>query len=461
VPGSGIFGPWTFTEGATSYQVALFDNPEGHFFVPVGAKLKDETQMIGWQSYWLKEHVVGFIGLRRDDVRTYALRPEDLERQDFRAPGDKAGLYRSFEATRFGTTPEAQAKTLMQTYGVVVHPLRWASLFYNKSENTSLPPGKLGPFGNQLPGVSSDGFDWGARFSLLHDRVSLRVNVYEDNQTDFWSNPFQGLRDMGAVIENRLRGDDKPAGIGPVAASTFDPVGNPVSLYRSVSAKTTEGLDAVLVANLTSQWDLRLTVGRQNNLVISRSKEWIDWIAQRLPEWQKAGGLGWDRVTVSSNDNRTIQQYYNQAIVPEIASLQLATGTQRFRQREWRANMFTNYRFESGWRKGLSVGGGVRWWGRGNTGNGGQLVPGIAAPIVDTRVLHRDAKAQTFVDAVVAYRRPFMAGNRKLGWRVQLNVRNLFDYDELEVARSDYAGQPYEFLRVAPRQVSVTTTLSF
>jgi hypothetical protein len=441
--------------------VSLFDNPDGHFFVPVGAKLKDETQMIGWQSYLLKERLVGFVGLRRDDVRTYGLMPQDIERQDYRMPGDRAGLYRSFETARFGSTPEAEAATVMRTYGVVVHPLRWVSVFYNTSENTSLPPGKLDPFGAQLPGVSSNGFDWGARFSLLRDRVSLRVNVYEDNQTDFWSNPFQGLRDMGAVIENRLRGDDRPPGMGPVAASTFDPIANPVSLYRSVSEKSTEGVDAVLVANLTRQWDLRLTVGKQQNVVVSRSKAWVEWINQRLPVWREAGGLGWSNVAVSSSDSRTIEQYYNQSILTEITSLELATGTQRFRQREWRANMFTNYRFNGGWRKGLSLGGGVRWWGPGNTGNGGQLVPGLATPVVDTKVLHRDARSQTFVDLVAAYRRPFTIGNHKLGWRVQLNVRNVFNYDELEVARSDYSGRPYEFLRVSPRQVSITTAVTF
>lgn len=463
VPGSGLYGPWSFTDAATNtpYQVAMFDNPDGHFYVPVGAKLKDETQMIGWQSYLLKERVVGFVGLRRDDVRTYALMLEDVARQDYRTPGDRAGLYRGYEATRFGSTPDAQAATVMRTYGVVVHPLRWVSLFYNTSENTSLPPGKLDPFGAQLPGVSSNGYDWGARFSLLRDRVSLRLNVYTDNQTDFWSNPFQGLRDRGAVIENRLRGDDRPPGIGPVEPSTFDPIAIPVSQYRSVAEKSTEGMDAVLVANLTSQWDLRLTVGKQKNLLVSRSKAWIEWISQRLPVWRDAGGLGWENVAVSSSDSRTIEQYYNQSVLTEITSLQLATGTQRFRQREWRANMFTNYRFEGGWRKGLSIGGGVRWWGPGNTGNGGQLVPGLTTPIVDTKVLHRDARSQTFVDLVAAYRRPLKLGSHKLGWRVQVNVRNVFNYDELEVARSDYEGRPYEFLRVSPRQVSITTTVTF
>ena len=70
----------------------------------------------------VRETVGGYPGLRHD-VRTYGLLPEDLDRQDYRMPGDRAGLYRSFETTRFGATPEAQAKTVMRTYGVVVHPL--------------------------------------------------------------------------------------------------------------------------------------------------------------------------------------------------------------------------------------------------------------------------------------------------------------------------------------------------
>ncbi len=463
VPGSGVFGPWALTDPATGapYQVALFDNPEGQFYVPVGAKLEDDARMVAWQSYFLRNRVVGFVGLRRDAVKTYSFREDDLGRLDQLTPGDGRGLYRPFEQARFSTAAGAEAATVMGTYGIVVHPLPWLSLFYNRSENTSLPPGKLDPFGAQLPGVSSHGFDWGVRFSLLRDRLALRLNVYEDNQTDFWSNPFQGLRDTAANIERRLRGDDRPAGMGPVPESTFDPNRYPVSMYRSVSEKTAKGGDAVLVANLTNHWDLRLTVGHQRNVVMSRSRAWMDWIEQRLPVWREAGGLGWDNVTVSSSNNRTIHQYYDQSIVPEIASLQTAVGTQRFREREWRSNAFTNYRFTSGWAKGLNVGGGVRWWGPANTGNGGIFLPGIAAPVVDPSILYRNARSQLFVDVMAAYRRPFVVGSTKLAWRIQLNVRNLFDEDELEAARSDYAGRPFEFLRVAPRQTSLTIGLSF
>ena len=91
--------------------------------------------------------------------------------------------------------------------------------------------------------------------------------------------------------------------------------------------------------------------------------------------------------------------------------------------------------------------------------------PQSAAPAcTKTGVLrtgNADTLSQTFVDLVDAYRRPFVFGGTKLAWRLQLDVRNLFNSDELEVARSDYAGRPYEFLRVTPRQLSLTTALSF
>jgi outer membrane receptor protein involved in Fe transport len=109
----------------------------------------------------------------------------------------------------------------------------------------------------------------------------------------------------------------------------------------------------------------------------------------------------------------------------------------------------------------LSVGGGVRWWGPANTGNGGILLPGIANPVVNPAILYRNAPSQTFVDVMAGYRRAFELRGKKLEWKLQLNIRNLLDSDDLEAARSDYAGRPFEFLRVAPRQTSLTAGLSF
>jgi iron complex outermembrane receptor protein len=462
IPGTGIFGPWTVTDPATNSPAtyALFHNPDGSGFLPIGSKIKVDTMMGALQSFFWKDRVNVFAGLRSDHVKSYTFSDASTVRHDQNKPGDQLGLYPHLNEASYNAAPDAVKTSILRTYGVVVHPLPWLSLFYNTSANTSLPPGRYGPFGNPLIGTSANGYDYGVRFDGLGNRLSMRLNFYEDNQVDLWANPFTQLRDFSAAVEQRLRGADKPAGIGAVAASTFDPVAKPVDLYRSLTDKGATGLDLTLVANPSPNWTLRATVGRQVNLLQKRGAEWIAWINQRLPVWKDAGGLGWDKVTISSTDSRSIHEYYDTVILPQIASQQSALGLMRFREREWRANFFTNYRFTQERLKGLNLGGGVRWAGPAFTGHAGKLVPGIATPVDDTSIRFVHAKAQTFCDAVVGYKHRFtFLGNRNLNF--QLNVRNLFDQQDLEVSRTNHLGVDYEFLRVPPRQFILTTALEF
>ncbi len=50
---------------------------------------------------------------------------------------------------------------------------------------------------------------------------------------------------------------------------------------------------------------------------------------------------------------------------------------------------------------------------------------------------------------------------RTLGWRVQLNVRNLLDDDDIEPLRASLAGGGLDWGRVEPRQIVLSTTLAF
>jgi hypothetical protein len=376
-------------------------------------------------------------------------------------PTDQQGLYPHLSEARYKSTANAVKTSDLRTLGAVFHVRPWASVFYNTSENTSLPPGLYGPFGEPLEGTSSDGYDYGIRLSLLQDRVSVRVNFYQDNQKGFPFNPFQALVNQSNAIEQRLRGSDRPAGIGPVPASTFDPIANPVSIYRSTADKTAEGLDVVIVANLTPNWTLRATIGQQENLVKQRGQEWMQWIEGRLPVWTDAGGLGWDNVTINSSSALTIHQHYDQQIATAIASLSAATGAFKSREREWRANAFTNYRFTEGRLKGLNVGGGIRWSGPGFTGQGGMIIPGIAAPVDDVSVRYLHAEAQTFVDLLVGYRRRINVFNHSTNLSFQLNVRNVLDEDDLEVTRTLRSGVDFEYARVDPRQFLFSASLEF
>ncbi|MDO8545382.1 MAG: hypothetical protein Q7S40_33490 [Opitutaceae bacterium] len=459
--GSSLHGPWTFTDArGAPYQVHMFDHPAGSSYVPNGIKVQDATAMAAWQGFFLKDRINVFVGLRKDRVKSYDFRAEDLARTDQIRAGDRLGMFKPLSAAQFDSTPAAVRSTLLNTYGFVARPISWLTLFYNKSENTALPPGYFGPYGNALSGTSSHGYDTGIRLDSPGNRASVRLNFYKDTETDFWGNPFQGLRDQSAVIEQRLRGPDRPAGIGNVPAAAFDPVANPVSTYRSLAAKSATGLDVVLVAAVTPQWDLRFTVGKQYNTLQSRGTEWQRWISERLPVWQSAGGLGWDNVTVSPTDSRTLHQYYDQIVVPTAVSLEAAKGVERFRERKWRANLFTSYRFTSERLKGVRVGGGARWLGPGVIGSGRKIVPGLAAPIEDSSVIFK-GPSQLFIDAFAGYRRPVKLAGANVMWNVQLNIRNLFNDYPTEIARADADGIGYEYVRVSPRQVMLQTGLAF
>lgn len=462
-PGSGIFGPWTVTDTATNTPVtyAMFDNPEGSFNSPVGTKLKDDSAMAALQSFFWHDKINLFVGLRRDHVKTYVFDSASTTRRGQVTPTDQLGLFPRLSEARYKSTANAVKTSDLRTFGAVYHVFPWLSMFYNTSENTSLPPGLYGPSGKPLDGTSSNGYDYGFRLGLLKDRVSVRVNFYQDNQKGFPFNPFQGLVTQSNAIEQRLRGSDRPAGIGTVPASTFDPIANPVSIYRSTADKTAEGLDVVMVANLTSNWTLRATVGQQENLVKQRGREWMQWIQDRLPVWRDAGGRGWDNVTITSTSALTIHQHYDQQIATTIASLSAASGAFKSREREWRANAFTNYRFTADRWKGLNLGGGIRWSGRGFTGQGAMTIPGLAAPVDDINVRYLHAKAQTFVDLLVGYRRRLNVLNHPTNLNFQVNVRNALDEDDREVTRTLRSGVDFEYARVDPRQFVFSASVEF
>jgi hypothetical protein len=344
----------------------------------------------------------------------------------------------------------------------VVHPLRWFSLFASKSNNTALPPGFLDPDNRPVAGIHSDGYDYGFRASLRDDAVSLRVNFFKEHQHSLIGDG-QAVRNAAAVVERRLRGPDRPAGIANVEADGFDPV-NRGDVYRSVEDKIGRGIDLTLSARLTSNWDARLAVGRQRTRVFNKSKEFNAWVQRRLPVWQQFGGLGWDTTTIADNDPRTVRRYFDDEIEKEMVRSELRNNLPRFRQREWRASLFTNYRFSDGPLKGFNFGGGARWTEASMIGFVQKPFPTVSDPngLVDDVTKPIFGSDQLFVDVLAGYGgRTKLFGGRTLGWRVQLNVRNLFEPEQFEPIRVRNDGAILHWGRVEQRQIILNTTFTF
>jgi outer membrane receptor protein involved in Fe transport len=456
----GWFGPWTYTDTVRNetFQATMFGHPGGRTSATGGNRKEVNTGMVALQSYFLNDRLNLFGGRRLDQFKSYGIRPADLVRRDQTAAGDQRGLYAPLAETGFDSTPSLSDRGVTYSYGGVVHATRWLSVFASKSDNTALPPGFLDPDNRPLPGIFSDGYDYGFRVALPHDTVSLRVNFFKEQQHALIGDG-QAVRTASATIEQRLRGSDRPAGIAPVAVDGYDPVGRG-DVYRSVEDKIGRGLDATLTANLTSNWDLRWTLGWQRTRVFNKSVDFNAWVARRLPVWQQFGGLGWDKVAISPTDPRTVKQFYEQDVLTEVVRSQLRNNLPRYRQREWRTSLFTSYRFSSGSLKGLNVGGGARWLDRAMIGFVQRPYPDGSTGDDVTKPLYGDA--QFAVDALIGYGGTFRAfGSRPLGWRVQVNGRNLANHDTIEpmVARRD--GTVLDWGRVEGRQIILSTSVTF
>ncbi len=458
------FGPWTLTDSLTgqSFQATMFDHPAGRSSATGGSRKDIDTFMVALQSFFLRDRLNLFAGQRLDRFRSFLVHPDFLIRGDQSAPGDRRGLYTPLAQTRFATTAELDDEAVTSSYGGVLHAARWLSLFASKSDNTALPPRFLDTENRLLPGISSDGYDLGFRAALRGDDLSLRVNFFKEHQKNLIGDG-QAVRNAIPAIEQRLRGPDRPAGIADVPADGYDPVGRGNNAYRSVEDKIGRGLDVTLVARLTSNWDARLAVGQQKTRVYNKGADFHRWVERRLPVWQQFGGLGWNNVAISDTDPRTVRQYYEQEIAAQILEDQLRNALPRFRQRQWRGSLFTNYRVSEGWLKGLNLGGGVRWQQAPvTTGYFQRVYPNGASGDDVTRPI--GGNSLTFVDLLLGYggrTRP-IAG-RPLGWRVQLNVRNLLDFDDLEILRSTYmdGGRGLHYGRIEGRQVVLSTTFTF
>jgi outer membrane receptor protein involved in Fe transport len=457
----GWFGPWTLTDTVRNEQVeaTMFGHPEGRSSATGGSRKDITTYMLAVQSYLFKDRLNLFAGRRLDQFESYLIAPWALVRGDRLSPGDRQGLFVPLSRTAFDSTPTLDDEGTTYSYGGVFHATRRLSLFASKSNNTALPPGFLDPDNRPLPGIYSDGYDFGFRVSLRQDDISLRVNFYKEHQHALIGDG-QAVRTASAVIEERLRGTNRPDGIADVPADGYDPVTRGPNAYRSIEDKIGRGIDVTLVAKLTSNWDARLALGQQRTHVFNKSAEFNAWVERRLAAWQQFGGLGWDRVAISGSDPRTVHEYYDQEVASEVIRSQLRNNLPRFRQREWRASLFTNYRLVEGRLKGLNLGGGVRWMDRPNIGFVQRDYPDGSTGDDVTKPIF--GYAQTAVDLLLGYGgRTAAFGGHRIGWRVQLNVRNVLDDDDIEPLRASFAGGGLDWGRVDPRQVILTTTFTF
>jgi hypothetical protein len=169
--------------------------------------------------------------------------------------------------------------------------------------------------------------------------------------------------------------------------------------------------------------------------------------------------------------NATVQDIYQRTrtvqwarLIPQIES----EGRISPEIRKWRYNIITNYRFDDDSAlKGWSIGGAYRWQDEVAIGYRNGTVDAGAkygvAGLADVNVV--DVTSPIFgpseenLDIWLAHRRMIL--NDSVDWKIQLNIRNALDNDDLIYTSVDSDGVPTRVRIMNPMNFRLTSTFRF
>lgn len=258
-------------------------------------------------------------------------------------------------------------------------------------------------------------------------------------------NTVSGLRTIPMNIEKRIL---HVAPNTPLLGMDFNRYAN--ANYQVTNTSEATGYDIEMAVNPTANWRGVLNVGRQHT-VTQIDNTWWNWVEQRLPVW-KTFGAGWDVERITAASPLTIHNQYDQWVATQRDPLVATNGIIVASQREWRVSGILTYAFTEGRLRGATAGLGGRWRSPNNLGYhlttfaGGQQVLDLTRPY--------KGATETSVDAFATYSLRRLALLRlKSDWKLQLNVRNLFDQRGLFPTQVLTTGAPSIFTFRSPRQV--------
>jgi hypothetical protein len=185
-----------------------------------------------------------------------------------------------------------------------------------------------------------------------------------------------------------------------------------------------EGIEFEVVATPIPNWNLAFnaskTTARRSNMAQSFAT-WVDERAEffRGPAGQvQLWGPDWGQQTVGGI---WLQEFYS-----SYQLYRLLESSDVPELRPWRFNVVTNYTFNQGFLKNVNVGGGYRWQDESIIGFAIKTDPTTGEEAYDISRPHK-GPTEDALDLWVGYERKL---TRRLTWRIQLNVRNVFSEDE-------------------------------
>ncbi|MBI4626427.1 MAG: hypothetical protein HY736_24815, partial [Verrucomicrobia bacterium] len=287
-------GDWTMTDAnGRPFTLYLADTPyvaaDGKRLaagqVASGSRNKVSTGILAWQGFFLpdserRNRLVLTYGYRKDRAKSATLDSASQLR-------DFSGLFPVLwdaEFAPYGTTQSG----INRNIGIVARPLRWLTLFHNRSTTFDLNIGRYDPFGGEIPGAGGKGRDYGIRLDLWNDKITLRLNKYENSiGPQRASNDVNILRDIFFNIDTRVQELDPTAPTINITDGNrrgFRVAGRP-NYFIMVDAES-EGYELELNLRPIRNWNIRINGAKAKAMESNIGRPWFDWAEARKPVWE-------------------------------------------------------------------------------------------------------------------------------------------------------------------------------
>ncbi|MCX6934137.1 MAG: hypothetical protein NTZ29_15880, partial [Verrucomicrobia bacterium] len=289
-----------------------------------------------------------------------------------------------------------------QTYGAVWHVLPWVSLSGGYFESAQFADNNGTLLDSRpVPPQTGEGHDYGLRFRLWQDRITLALTRFSTVGENVASGVTAAVRDE----------------LNPLLRTPFFNL-------TDLRDRTSTGTEAELFFNYGRNWTARLAYS-ENSVIFTR---FFPLVRERLGEARTtaaARGLNADAATLVTSEY--LQQQEENALATDRRT----------------ANATLRYAFTQGALNGLSLGLAARY----------QFLPDRNAINIGGQTVIPVTKA----DPVYIFS-PFVVYRHRFGrttWTGQINVNNAFD-QVVQMSPS------YRFTRYSdPRQIIFTSTVSF
>lgn len=403
---------------------------------PTNEQVRLRSVLAVMQNHWWKGRLVTTAGLRNDrqdlDDANRALWPANPATGEFVLPSQYS---RAFNPLGSGLQDNTYS------VGATFHLVReWKrvdhlSLTFNRSNNFQ-PAGGARGFQNEFIGPSTGQTeDMGVKAGLFGGKVSISLSRFRSGQF--------GAQVGGLVVK----------GLNPTwqALNLLDKVvEDKVVDTQDVAAR---GYEAQIALQPVPGWSIAIFGSKNDNRISNLFPSSKEYLRRNLPILQAPGVAN----QVVGNAGQTVTQQVN-TVLNNFNIAAASEGARSAELREWQSSLVTNYNFRTGRLVGVGVGGYYRWSSPNTIGY--QL---RANGTLDSA---RPFRGEPVSDAGLnlSYARKLTG---RLTWKVQLNVRNLFNNDTPIPTRADQISttdtRPINriYRLQVPRTWVVTNTVSF